>query len=644
MVIRRLSEATVNRIAAGEVIERPASIVKELLENAVDAGATRIETVSAGGGKTLVRVSDDGAGMTRDDLERAVERHFTSKLAEDDLDDIRTLGFRGEALPSIGAAARLEIVTRHVSAPHAWRIVVEGGRIFPVEPAALSVGTRVEVRDVFFATPARLKFLKSNRAETSAIGEVVRRMALAQPDLRFAWADADRQPLDWPATKDGSQPQTETNPFPALERRVAQILGRDFVDNAVRIDAKRENVQLMGLASLPTFHRGNALAQYLFVNRRPVRDRLLLSALRGAYADVMPRDRHALAVLFIALDPHEVDVNVHPTKADVRFRDPQLVRGLIVGALREALTHAGHRSATSNTSRALAALRRRQDMRSAHWDPSAFTPNGEQNATDPENVAGRGMTLQLGQDGNGVADIDIADMGFAEAPAVYEIRADAALDGTANSKAAPDRSAIDKHADLKADAPPLGIARAQLHETYIVAQTADGIVIVDQHAAHERLVLERLKAALARDGVTSQGLLIPEVVNLPEDDVLRLIERTEDLHHLGLTLEAFGPGAVIVRETPAPLGTCDATALVRALADELADTGTAAALSDRFERLAARMACHGSVRAGRRLKPDEMNALLREMERTPLSGQCNHGRPTWIELKLSDIERLFGRK
>ncbi|PLX36150.1 MAG: DNA mismatch repair endonuclease MutL [Hyphomicrobiales bacterium] len=623
LAIRRLSESTINRIAAGEVIERPASVVKELVENALDAGARRIEIVTAGGGKTLIRVTDDGSGMTREDLELAVERHCTSKLAEDDLADIRTLGFRGEALPSIGSVARVTITTRHASEPHAWELTLEGGRPTTPKPAALTEGTRIEVRDLFFTTPARLKFLKSERAEATAVTDVVRRLALAHPDVRFSLAGADRTISDFAAAR-GDE---------AGAARIAQVLGKEFLDNALEIDAEREGVQLTGFASLPTYHRANTLQQFFFVNGRPVRDKQLLGALRGAYQDVLAGHRHAAVVLNLDLDPHEVDVNVHPTKADVRFRDPGLVRGLIVGALRRAFAESGPRAATHNASAAVDAFRAMgaEARTGAGGQPfaggSAQRPSApydwRQSPYRPADEASPGATPPYG-----------APTGFAEDQAAFDAVSAPSVDRR------PDAAPLAEDRVAR----PLGAARAQVHETYIVAQTEDGIVIVDQHAAHERLVYERMKAAMAETGVGRQILLIPEVVDLPVDDVARLLERADELAEAGLVLESFGPEAVAVRETPALLGDTDIKGLVRDLADDIAEWDSATRVRERLDAIASTMACHGSVRAGRRLKAEEMDALLREMEATPLSGQCNHGRPTYVELKLADIERLFGRK
>ena len=611
MPVRQLSEGMVNRIAAGEVVERPASVVKELVENALDAGARRIEIVTDGGGRRLIRVTDDGAGMTAADLALAVERHATSKLPHDDLLDIRTLGFRGEALPSIGAVARLTITTRHADEPHAWTITVDGGAKSEVKPAALGEGTRVEVRDLFYATPARLKFLKSDRTESEAIREVVRRLAMSRPDVAFTLAGEERAPVTWAAA------------LPAQAGRLARladVLGAEFRANAVEVQGGREGFAIAGFAALPTLSRANALGQYLFVNGRPVRDKLLIGVVRGAYADYLPRDRHPLVALFVTLDPREVDVNVHPAKAEVRFRDAALVRSLLIGALREALGREGQRAATTGGSATIAAFRPGVAPRPGSWDwrRSPARPADLRGFQGPARGGfGPGFSSSLAEAAQAAFDV-----GAPSADARYEI-----------SEPSPDL--LDR---------PLGAARAQVHETYIVAQTRDGLVIVDQHAAHERLVYERLKAALERQGVARQILLIPEIVELDEADVERMLARTEELARYGLAIEPFGPGAVAVRETPALLGEIDARALIRDLSEHMAEWDATLPLERSLMHVAATMACHGSVRAGRRLKPEEMNALLRDMEATPNSGQCNHGRPTYVELKLTDIERLFGRK
>ena len=615
MPVRQLSEGIVNRIAAGEVVERPASVVKELVENALDAGSTRIEVVTDGGGRRLIRVTDDGAGMTRDDLALAVDRHATSKLPDDDLHDIRTLGFRGEALPSIGAAARLTIITRHAGEPHAWAITVDGGEKSAVKPAALGEGTRVEVRDLFYATPARLKFLKSDRSESEAIREVVRRLAMSRPDVAFTLAGEERAPVTWAAALPGS---------PGRLARLADILGADFRANAVEIGAAAKAVArrpgdrrlaIEGFAALPTLTRANSLGQYLFVNGRPVRDRLLIGVVRAAYADYLPRDRHPIAALFVTVDPREVDVNVHPAKAEVRFRDPGLVRSLLIRALQEALSREGRRAASTGGEATIAAFQQ----------PGALPRHGWDWRRSPARPDPRGFPTPM----HGATAL-----GFAEAAqAAFDVGGPSADARVEVSEPAPDL--IDR---------PLGAARAQVHETYIVAQTRDGLVIVDQHAAHERIVYERLKAAIDKAGVARQILLIPDIVELDEADVERLTARAEELSRYGLVLEPFGPGAVAVRETPSLLGAIDAQAFVHDLAEHMAEWDEALPLERRLLHVAATMACYGSVRAGRRLKPEEMNALLREMEATPNSGQCNHGRPTYVELKLTDIERLFGRQ
>jgi DNA mismatch repair protein MutL len=608
MPVRQLSEATVNRIAAGEVVERPASVVKELVENALDAGATKIEIITAGGGRRLIRVTDDGDGMPQADLALAVERHATSKLSDDDLLAIKTLGFRGEALPSIGAVARLAITTRHRSEPHAWMIAVEGGDKSAVKPAALGEGTRVEVRDLFYATPARLKFLKSDRTESENIRETVRRLAMSRPDVAFTLAGEERSPVTWAAALSGA---------PGHLARLADVLGPEFRANAVEVHGERNGVTVEGFAALPTHSRANALGQYLFVNGRPVRDKLLIGVVRGAYADYLPRDRHPVVALFVTLDPCEVDVNVHPAKAEVRFRDPGLVRALLITSLQQALAREGQRAATTGGSATIAAFRPSPSPASGGrgWD-WRYSPS----RPDPR-------SFPMPARGN-------AAVGFAEAAqAAFEVGDPSADARVAIADYAPDL--IDR---------PLGAARAQVHETYIVAQTRDGIVIVDQHAAHERIVYERMKAALERTGVARQILLIPEIVELDEADVERVLARAEELARYGLAIEPFGPGAVAVRETPSLLGEIDARALLRDLAEHIAEWDEALPLERRLMHVAGTMACYGSVRAGRRLQPEEMNALLREMEATPNSGQCNHGRPTYVELKLSDIETLFGRR
>lgn len=602
--IRQLDEAAINRIAAGEVVERPASAIKELVENALDAGATRITVEYADGGKTLLRVTDDGHGIPAQDLPLALARHATSKIDGSDLLNIRSFGFRGEALPSLGAVGRLTVTSRALGAAEAAEITVNGGSQGPVRPAALSKGTVITLRDLFSATPARLKFLRTDRAEAQAIGDVVKRLAMAEPNVGFTLRDVS-------GGGDGrtvfrAEPETG-DLFDALHRRLGAVLGADFAENALRIETRREDVLLTGYAALPTYSRGAAVAQFLFVNGRPVRDKLLIGALRAAYADFLSRDRHPAAVLFIDLPAQLVDVNVHPAKAEVRFREPGAVRGLIVTALRHALAEAGHRASTTVAGATLGAFRPEPEGAARIYQMDRPSPGG----------LSRAHAAQA-PDPGGLAE--------AQMPYTPSARVEAADPEAPASETAP-----------------LGAARAQVHENYIIAQTADGIVIVDQHAAHERLVYERLKRQMAERGVAAQALLIPEIVDLSPADCATLLDEAPALAKLGLTLEPFGPGAIAVRETPAILGPVDASALLRDLLDELADLGQSAAVQTRIEAILSRMACHGSVRSGRRMSAEEMNALLREMEATPHSGQCNHGRPTYVALKLSDIERLFGR-
>jgi DNA mismatch repair protein MutL len=610
MPVRQLPETIINRIAAGEVVERPASVVKELVENALDAGASRVEVLTDGGGRRLIAVSDDGEGMTRGDLALAVERHATSKIAGDDLVSIETLGFRGEALPSIGAVARLSIATRHAAEPHAWSIEVDAGAKSELKPAALGQGTRVEVHDLFYATPARLKFLKTDRTEAEAVRETVRRLAMSRPEVAFTLAGEGRAPVTFAAALPG--------PTGRLTR-LGDILGADFRANAVEVVAERDGVAVSGFAALPTLTRANSLGQYLFVNGRPVRDKLLMGAVRAAYADYLPRDRHPLLALFVAVVAREVDVNVHPAKAEVRFRNAGLVRAVIVHALKAALAREGGRTATTGGGATIAAFRR------------AVAP-------------ARGGFLSGGRtfDWRYSPARPIGAAGFAEpAQSAFDVGTPTADLGTG----------LDPHIEAEAAAGfaealghPLGAARAQVHDAYIVAQTRDGLVIVDQHAAHERIVYEKLKAAIDKTGIARQILLIPDVVELDEADVERLLARADELAAYGLVIESFGPGAVALRETPALLGQVDGTGLLRDLAEHVREWDETLPLERRLMHIAATMACHGSVRAGRRLKPQEMDALLREMEITPNSGQCNHGRPTYVELKLADIERLFGRR
>jgi len=595
-VIRQLDDAAINRIAAGEVVERPASAVKELVENAIDAGAHRIEVAYADGGKTLIRVVDDGCGIVPDALPLALSRHATSKIDGSDLLNIHTFGFRGEALPSLGAVGRL-IITSRAAGHDAHEIAVNGGAMSPVKPAALSKGTVVELRDLFFATPARLKFMRTDRAESQAITDVIKRLAMAEPFVGFTLRDV---------TGGGEGRVTfrvdaeNGDLFDALHGRLAQIIGKEFADNSLRIEAEREGLHLTGFAALPTYSRGSAVTQYLFVNGRPVRDKLLYGALRGAYFDFLSRDRHPAAALFLDCDPQLVDVNVHPAKSEVRFRDPGLARGLIVSALRHALAEAGHRASTTVADATLGAMR-------------------------PE-PTGPARVYQMDRPSQGAlcASYQAQAPGFGETAGVF-------------SRVEPvvEEPPVEQF--------PLGAARGQVHENYIIAQTSDGMVIVDQHAAHERLVYEKLKTQMAENGVAAQALLIPEIIELSDGDCVRLMEIATDLERFGLGIERFGGGAIAVRETPAILGEVNAKAMLLDILDELSDQGESIAVQAKIEAILSRVACHGSIRSGRRMRGEEMNALLREMEATPHSGQCNHGRPTYVELKLADIERLFGR-
>ena len=609
MTIRQLPEETVNRIAAGEVVERPASVVKELVENAIDAGASRIEIKIVDGGKSLIRVGDNGFGMDAQDLALSIERHATSKLPDGDLIKIDYLGFRGEALPSIASVSRFSIASRARNATESWSLDVDAGRKSAVRPAALTAGTRVEVRDIFHVTPARLKFLKTERTEQGQILDAIKRLAMAHPEITFVLEAGERQLF-----------RASAQPSHSMEDRLARlgaVLGSGFLENAVPVQEEKDGHILTGFAGLPTFNRGNSMLQYLFVNRRPVRDRLFTGAVRGAYADFLARQRHPVVALFLNVPAELVDVNVHPAKAEVRFQDPGLVRSLIVGGLRRALEGAGHRASTTVAESMLQRF-------SSGYGSSESASRGRRLPPGLAEAAFRHQApyeaFVAGQDSLKSHDRPIAE----SSGCLVEEVASGMSDQTALSY-------------------PLGAARAQIHETYIVAQTEDGIVFVDQHAAHERLVYEKMKKDM-EDGVPGQLLLVPEVVELDENSVGRLMARADELKQLGLVIEEFGPGAVAVRETPAMLGNIDARGLVRDLADDLSVFDEALALKENLEKVASTMACHGSVRAGRRLTGEEMNALLREMEATPHSGQCNHGRPTYVELKLDDIEKLFGRR
>ncbi|TLP65896.1 DNA mismatch repair endonuclease MutL [Parasedimentitalea maritima] len=613
-VIRQLDDAAINRIAAGEVVERPASAVKELVENAIDAGATRIGIEIADGGKTLIRITDDGCGMSPEDLPLALSRHATSKIDGSDLLNIHTFGFRGEALPSLGAVGRLSITSR-AEGHDAAMIKVAGGKMEAVRPAALRSGTVVELSDLFYATPARLKFMRTDRAESQAISDVIKRLAMAEPSIGFTLRDVSG----------GGQGRVtfRADPlsgdlFDALHGRLASVLGREFAENALKIDATRDGIRLYGYAALPTYSRGAAVAQFLFVNTRPVKDKMLQGALRGAYFDFLSRDRHPAAALFIDCDPEMVDVNVHPAKSEVRFRDPGIARGLIVSALRHALAEAGHRASTTVGSATLGAMTP---------ETQGMPPRVYQ--MDRPSMGARGATYAAQRP----ADLP-PSMGFADLAESYSGQLVEAPGPTsdAGEATAPGVEQL-----------PLGAARGQVHENYIIAQTADGMVIVDQHAAHERLVYEKLKNQMAENGVAAQALLIPEIVELSDNDSAKLLEVADELAKFGLGIEPFGGGAVAVRETPAILGEVNAEAMIKDILDELDDQGSSQLVQAKVEAILSRVACHGSIRSGRRMRGEEMNALLREMEATPHSGQCNHGRPTYVELKLADIERLFGR-
>ena len=589
-VIRQLNETAINQIAAGEVVERPASAIKELVENAIDAGATRIDVDYADGGKRLIQVTDNGCGIAAEDLALAMSRHATSKIDGSDLLNIQSLGFRGEALPSLGAVGKLTLTSR-TQAGSGAELQVMGGKMSPPRPAAMQHGTRATLRDLFYATPARLKFLRSDRAEAQAIADVVKRLAMAEPAIAFSLRDTATDRVVF-------QVQAEQGDmFSALRGRLGQIMSRDFVNNAIPVYAEREGVSLTGFAGLPTYSRGAAVAQYLFVNGRPVRDKLLLGALRGAYADFLSRDRHPAVALFVECDPTLVDVNVHPAKSEVRFREPAMVRGLIVSGLRHALAEAGHRASTTVSDAALGSFTRE-------------TPNQTRvyQMDRPRNAPGYS--------------------GLAETATMFD----------------PQPSArIEEAPQPEAQHRPLGAARAQLHENYILSQTDNGLVIVDAHAAHERLVYEKLKAQMAETGVRAQALLIPEVISLSDSDIALLMEQNETLTQMGLSIEPFGQGAVAVQSVPALLGHVDVQRLVLDIVDELSDGGTQQSLQAQLDAILSRVACHGSVRTGRRMQAEEMNALLREMEATPHSGQCNHGRPTYVSLAMTDIEKLFGR-
>ncbi|MDP3673606.1 MAG: DNA mismatch repair endonuclease MutL [Novosphingobium sp.] len=596
--IRRLPETLVNRIAAGEVVERPASALKELVENALDAGAGSIAIRLGEGGLTLIEVADDGCGMTPEEIALALERHATSKLPGEDIQNVATLGFRGEALPSIASVARLTLESRPRGAAEGWRRVVDNGAVVEEGPAALPPGTRIRVEQIFARVPARRKFMRSARSEWAACHDAVRRLALARPDVGFTLEHDGRRAL-------------AVQPGAGVAARAAEVIARELADNAVAIDFRRGDLHLTGIAGLPTYNRGVADHQYLFVNGRPVKDRLLAGAVRGAYADMLARDRHAVLALFVSVPCGEVDVNVHPAKTEVRFRDAAGVRGAIVSGLREALGGADRRSVQAPAGEAMRA-----------WQSEPLSAPLHPDQRSHSIFSGRGWTAPR----------------VSEAQAVWRGYESAVMDAPAGRAETAEAAVPDSVAH------PLGVARGQIANTYVVAEAEDGLVIVDQHAAHERLVLERLRAAGAGGNGASQALLLPEVVELDEADCDRIEAQAEALARHGLAVERFGPGAMLVRAVPAALSGGDPHALLRDVADDLATNGDTLLLGEKLDLVLATMACHGSVRAGRVLSVAEMNALLREMEQTPRSGQCNHGRPTWIKLAMNDVEKLFGRK
>ncbi|MCS5595654.1 MAG: DNA mismatch repair endonuclease MutL [Alphaproteobacteria bacterium] len=630
MRIRYLPETLINQIAAGEVLERPAAAVKELVENAIDARAGRIDVEIRDGGKSYICVSDDGHGMSDAELIAALDRHATSKLPGNDLLNVDHLGFRGEALPSIAAVSRLKITTKDAASGNAYSIQVEGGKKGDVQPASHPQGTKIEVRDLFFATPARLKFMKSERSEYTAVKDILFRLSMAWPEVAFSLTHNGKKALNLYAGQ-------EEDLFSLSKTRMEDLLGREFIDNALPLEAERENVRIYGFAGLPTMNKATSQWQYLFVNGRPVKDKLIIGAVRGGYMDVLARDRHPMVAIFVDVPPEDVDVNVHPAKAEVRFKDPNLVRGLMVSAIRKALHEGGHQTASTVSMAALRDLEKQKAMlieqvHAANANTNMQNVSMAQNAENP-----------------------LIPSGFYSAPssAPNSFSDYAATQSTYQSSLLQDApSARADHHDMHAASPqaepveenfPLGAARTQLHENYIIAQNADGLVIIDQHAAHERLVYERFKNQIAEGGIETQGFLTPEIVEMDDGDIDRLMPFTDELKKLGLDIEPFGTGAIAVRSVPALLKKVNVEKLIHDLAGEVIEFGSPQKLEEKVNHVLSTMACHGSVRSGRRLSAHEMNHLLREMEATPSSGQCNHGRPTYIKLSLNDIERLFGR-
>ena len=597
-IIRQLSDAAANRIAAGEVVERPSSAIKELVENSIDAGASRIDISYSDGGKTLIRVKDNGHGIAENQLMLALSRHATSKIDGTDLLNIHTFGFRGEALPSMGAVGRLTITSRIENVSMGATITVDGGVIHQVRPAPSSIGTIVELRNLFHATPARLKFLRTDRAESGAISDVIKRLAMSEPFIGFTLRDitsGGKGRIIFRADPEAG------DLFDAMYGRLSKILGIDFAKNSFRVDAERDGMTLTVYASLPTYSRGSSVSQYIFVNGRPVKDKSLLSALRAAYSDFLHNGRYPLAALFVECDFERVDVNVHPAKAEVRFREPGIVRGLVISALRHALAEEGHRASSTVADATLGAFKKSE-------------------------ISNISTNLRMNQSwSREMQNNNLDQVGFSELQNNFSAR----------------QASIETNNDQISNR--LGAARAQVHENYIISQTADGIVIVDQHAAHERLVYEKLKNKMALNGVSSQTLLIPEIIELSEQDSAVLMDLSADLSRFGLSIENFGGNSIVVRETPAILGEVNAKSLILDILDELKDWSESNLIKEKLDAILSRVACHGSIRSGRIMKGEEMNALLREMEITPHSGQCNHGRPTYVKLKLSDIEKLFGR-
>ena len=629
--IRRLPPNLINQIAAGEVVERPAAAVKELVENAIDAEADQIDVTLREGGKSLISVVDNGHGMSADDLLIAVERHATSKLPDNNLVAINYLGFRGEALPSIGSVSRLEITSRQAGCDTAWRIFVEGGDVKEPTPAPGSKGTRVDVRDLFFATPARLKFMKSTRSETTAVLDTMTRLAMANPEVGFSLNDGGKTLLSVPP---GTSGQQQGDLFATLLDRLARLMGKSFAENAVKVDLARDGARVTGFVGLPTLNKANSLSQYLFVNGRPVKDKMLYGVVRGAYRDFLASDRFPMLALFLTLPPQDVDVNVHPAKTEVRFRDVQEMRSLLINAIRQALSGAAGQQTSSTISDATLRAFEQEPQRPTSFNyQQSYAPTSA-----PRGLSEKSFTYQAPNPG----DIQSAFGSLGQA-------APKASEGQRHLSGFSDEPTgrVESHEladEEKLDDFPLGAARAQLHENYIVTQTSKGIAIVDQHAAHERIVYEQMKADLADRGIARQGLLIPEIIDLGDPAAESLLARSEELERFGLVLESFGPGVIAVREAPAILGQGNIEQLVRDLSDEMAEWDQSQTLIERIHEVCATMACHGSVRSGRRLNANEMNALLRQIETTPNTGQCNHGRPTYVTLSMKDVERLFGRR